>query len=61
MFESNTIAVLEQRRNFKPKEKDRFTIVIFLEGDDPECVNDLIGGEIKMHMDITEEHFQENK
>ena len=61
MFESNTIAVLEQRKNFKPKEKDRFTIVIFLEGDDPECVNDLLGGEIKMHMDITEEHFKENK
>jgi hypothetical protein len=61
MFESNTIAVLEQRKKFKPKEKDRFTIVIFLEGDDPECVNDLLGGEIKMHMDITEEHFKENK
>ena len=43
------------------KQKDRFTIVIFLEGDDPECINDLIGGEIKMHMDITEEHFKENK
>ena len=50
MFETNTIAVLEQRKNFKPKQKDRFTIVIFLEGDDPECINDLIGGEIKMHM-----------
>ena len=61
MFETNTIAVLEQRKNFKPKQKDRFTIVIFLEGDDPECINDLIGGEIKMHMDITEEHFKENK
>ena len=61
MFESNSIAVLEQRKNFKPKQKDRFTIVIYLEGDDPECINDLIGGEIKMHMDITEEHFKEKK
>ncbi len=61
MFESNTIAVLEQRRNFKPDKKDRFTIVIYLEGDDPECQNELLGGEIKMHMDITEEHFKEKK
>ena len=61
MFESNTIAVLEQRKNFKPNKKDRFTVVIYLEGDDPECLNDLLGGEIKLHMDITEEHIEGKK
>lgn len=55
-FVSKTIAVLEQRKNFKPKSKDRYTIVVWIEGDDPECKNELLGGEIKMHMDITEEH-----
>lgn len=55
-FVSDTIAVLEQRKNFKPNSKDRITIVIWIEGDDSECKNDLLGGEIKMHMDITEEH-----
>lgn len=55
-FVSNTIAVLEQRKNLKPGAKDRFTIVVWIEGDDPQCKNDLLGGEIKMHMDITEEH-----
>lgn len=55
-FVSDTVAVLEQRKNLKPKTKDRFTIVVWIEGDDPECKNDLLGGEIKMHMDITEEH-----
>ena len=49
--------MLEQRKNFKPNTKDHFTIVVWIEGDDPECLNDLLGGEIKMHMDITEEHF----
>ena len=53
----DTIAVLEQRESFKPNTKDRFTIVVFIEGDDPDCKNDLLGGEIKMHMDITEEHL----
>lgn len=56
-FVSNDIAVLEQRKNLKPGSKDRFTIAIWIEGDDPECQNDLLGGEIKMHMDITEEHI----
>lgn len=56
-FVSNNIAVLEQRKNMKPGKKDRFTIVIWIEGDDPECNNALLGGEIKMHMDIREEHI----
>lgn len=60
-FVSKSIAVLEQRKNFKPKSKDKYTIVVWIEGDDPECKNDLLGGEIKMHMDITEEHVNNKK
>ena len=55
-FVSDKIAVLEQAKNLKAKTKDRFTIVVWIEGDDPDCLNDLLGGEIKMHMDITEVH-----
>lgn len=61
MFVSDSIAVLEQRKNFKPKTIDRYTVVVWLEGDDPECRNELLGGEIKMHIDITEEHLDGNK
>ncbi len=57
-FVSKSIAILEQRKDFKPKSKDHYTVVVWIEGDDPECKNDLLGGEIKMHMDITEEHVQ---
>lgn len=57
-FVSNSIAVLEQRKGLKPKAKDRYTVVVWIEGDDPECKNDLLGGEIKMHMDFTEEHIK---
>ena len=60
-FVSESIAVLEQRKNFKPNSKDRFTVVVWIEGDDPECKNELLGGEIKMHMDITEEHVYKEK
>jgi len=60
-FTSKSIAVLEQREDFKPKAKDRFTVVVWIEGDDPECKNDLLGGEIKLHMDFTEEHVDNKK
>lgn len=57
-FVSKSIAVLEQRKKLKANAKDRFTVVVWIEGDDPECTNALLGGEIKMHMDITEEHIK---
>ena len=60
-FASKTVAVLEQRKNFKPNMKDRYTVVVWIEGDDPECKNDLLGGEIKMHMDFIEEHVDQKK
>lgn len=60
-FYSDEYAVLEGRKDFKPGDIDKMTVVIWLEGDDPECVDALIGGEIKMHMEIREEHIEQNK
>lgn len=60
-FFSEKYAVLKQRRGLKPMESDRFTVVIYLEGDDPECVDAIIGGELKLKMEITEEHIDEKK
>lgn len=60
-FRSDDIAVLEERKDFAPNDKDKFTLVVWIEGDDPDCIDDLIGGELKMHMDITEEHVQKKK
>lgn len=56
-FYSNEIAVLEERADFSPGDKDHFTVVVWIEGDDPDCNNDLLGGGIKMHMNITEERI----
>lgn len=52
-------AVLAQREKMKAGTSDRITVVVWLEGDDPECVNAIIGGEIKMHMNIREEHMNQ--
>ena len=49
--------MLEQTKDFKVGDIDKYTIVIWVEGDDPECKNNLIGGEIKMHMNLIEEHI----
>ncbi len=54
------IIILEQRKNFNPGDRDRFTVVMWIEGDDPDCVDALIGGELKVHMNITEEHIEAN-
>lgn len=56
-FYSDDTVMLESRQDFAPGDIDRFTIVIYIEGDDPDCTNALLGGEMKMHMDITEEHI----
>lgn len=55
-FFSDKEAVLENRSGFSPGDIDKFTVVIWLEGDDPDCVDSILGGEIKMHMEIREEH-----
>ena len=59
-FKTDSRVVLKERKSFQPKSNDKITVVIWLEGDDPECNNDLLGGEIRMHMDITEEHTEES-
>lgn len=56
-FYDEDIVMLEVTENFKVGDIDKYTIVIWVEGDDPECKNDLIGGEIKMHMTLVEEHI----
>lgn len=38
--------------NFLVGNVDKYTIVIWLEGEDPECVDDIVGGSIQFSMDI---------
>ena len=55
-YDEDTV-MQEVIENFEVGDIDKYTIVIWLEGDDPECKNNLIGGEIKMHMKLIEEHI----
>lgn len=56
-FHDEDTVMLEVTENFEVGSVDKYTVVIWVEGDDPECKNNLIGGEIKMHMTLTEEHI----
>lgn len=38
---------------FHPDDVTKYTVVIWLEGDDPECVDSIIGGEFKIDMTMT--------
>lgn len=56
-FHDEDTVMLELTENFEVGDIDKYTVVIWVEGDDPECKNNLIGGEIKMHMTLIEEHI----
>lgn len=59
-FFSEDKVASECRKDFKSGEIDKCTVVIWIEGNDPECLDDLIGGEIKMHMSIIENHITQD-
>ena len=56
-FGDKTEIITQERKEFASGDIDKCTVVIWIEGNDPECLDDLIGGEIKMHMSIMENHI----
>ena len=58
-FESDTLVALNHNENFKPGDKIKYTIVVWLEGKDPECTDNILGGEIKIHMNFNSEFIEE--
>ena len=60
-FEDDNTIMLEKEENFKPGDVHKYTVVIWIEGDDADCVDDIIGGEVKMHMKLTEEHIEQEQ
>ncbi|MBQ7540818.1 MAG: hypothetical protein IJT44_00830 [Clostridia bacterium] len=52
-FLEDDVVFEDVRADFQIGEVDRYTVVIWLEGEDPECVNKIMGGEAKFSM-----HFE---
>lgn len=51
-FNKNTV-VRKQVEEFMPDDVIKYTVVIWLEGNDPECIDDILGGEFKVDMKIS--------
>lgn len=52
LFASNTKVFEKTREGFDVGDVDKYTVVLWLEGWDPECVDDILGGECKISMNF---------
>lgn len=52
-FASDRTICTGLREDFEQDGMDKFTVVIWLEGEDPECVDQIIGGELELAMSFT--------
>ena len=51
-FVSNRVAAIVNNNDFKAGSVEKITVVIWFEGEDPECVDDILEGEVKLSMDF---------
>ncbi|MBQ3968341.1 MAG: hypothetical protein II688_06615 [Lachnospiraceae bacterium] len=51
-FLSSTLVMRNSKSDFEPRDKDKYTIVIWLEGNDPDCLDNIIGGTMKLGMNF---------
>ena len=49
-FLDNDTVFSEQRADFAPGDTDKYTVVIWFEGEDSECINDIMGGHMRLSM-----------
>ena len=54
-FDSEEVVMQQKVENFEPGSIDKYTVVVWLEGRDPQCTNSLYGGEFKMKMEFNSE------
>lgn len=52
-FTSKNVVFKNTDIDLKAGQQIRYTLVIWLEGDDPECVNDIKGGSVKMSLNFS--------
>ncbi len=58
-FESDETVCSYQEDNFLVGNVDKYTIVIWMEGDDPDCVDSIIGGSVQFSMRIDADYDDE--
>ncbi len=51
-FASDSAVCTYEEDNFQVGNVDKYTVVIWLDGDDPECTDDIVGGAVEFAMDF---------
>lgn len=54
-WKNNKEIMTTKSEDFKPGDVDKYTILMWVEGNDPECVNEILGGHMKMSMTFSVE------
>lgn len=49
-WKSEDLVCTGSRQEMNPNDVDKYTVVIWLEGDDPDCHDDILGGHVEMTM-----------
>jgi hypothetical protein len=57
-FISDESVMMDHVEDFKPGDIDKYTIVLWIDGADPECTDNILGGEIKLHMAFNSEYVE---
>lgn len=57
-FYSDDQIMVQHIEDFKPGDIHKYTIVLWLEGKDEDCTNEIIGGEFKAHMSFNSENIK---
>jgi hypothetical protein len=52
-FLTETVIVRKQIADFQPGEVTKYTVVIWLEGNDPDCLDNILGGTFKVDMSMS--------
>ena len=60
-FVSDELIAREHVADFNPGDIHKYTVVMWIEGSDPECTDNILGGEFKVHMDFKSEFIDEKE
>ena len=60
-FVSDELVAVDHVEDFSPGDKIKYTIVLWIEGSDLECTDNILGGEFKIQMNFNSEFVDEKK
>ena len=58
-FQDDQTVALVHTESIQPGEIHEYTLVLWVEGADPECTDNILGGEFKVEMQFYSEHVEE--